>query len=176
MVDKSLMAWNDQNIASPFPHSSLGKCFLKPKGLGFGLRQPLSCLAKKGEPPEIRPVVIWKSIANFLETGNGGLVFRFISNLRQAMYSAFFMELIKSFFWILFNRLGVLSKSHWSDYKAHFFSRQIWTIRSTLALRKDILSAFLLMRLDNSHSAIYRSSFLPDILQVPLSGTWSWLT
>lgn len=28
----------------------LWKMFLKPKGLGFGLRQPLSCLAKKGEP------------------------------------------------------------------------------------------------------------------------------
>lgn len=44
---------------------TLGKCFLRPKGLGFRLRQSLSCLAGKGEPPKIRPVVIWKIIAHF---------------------------------------------------------------------------------------------------------------
>lgn len=74
------------------PERTLGKCFPKPKDLGFRLRQPLSCLAWKGEPPEIRPMVIWKIIANFFQP---------LSSILCALYLLFYKILTHFNMWVL---------------------------------------------------------------------------
>ena len=83
------------------PKRTLGKCFPKPKGLGFRLRQPLSCLAGKGEPPEIRPVVIWKIIANF---------FHPLSSILCAWYLLFYKILVHFNMWRLLLLLLIINK------------------------------------------------------------------